>query len=591
MICSIMRQAARLISLVLVGVALACGARAVHAQGDVIMFLDGMNVNNSGGGQPSWGGFGRFSYGSTFAVSTPVTPGLGRYDAFRITESGGGGGGVGVNFTIGNLNSPQDPFVGIIQPVNKQMFPLLDLATFGANFDPNQYVAELVYKPGPANTATQLNVTLDTNDGFTAGGLHAGEQWQWGFFDLMNTYNNTATNGDLDANGFATSLSNMGAMTQLAANFNGPSYMFDGSLLTEDCPNNCHLPTAQRDSSPDFTDFEGGPLPVPNGAVQIHLQAVFGGTQQALIDDWEIKALRIRKINQDPAEVARLDGKTGFGLRFGSPFIRNAGNSINIDGNLYDPTNTDQLQRYDQNGFLPNNAFRINTDDSDATGGFGAWQSGVTTVFDGTTALLEIRAKLTAPLGGQASSVQVVAKDRDGNGTANVGDFGGDEYHFNVALNQFSEGAMTTIKIPFTAATIEQAQEFATAGDGLLSNFNLYYLGMLTNEGAGLVDLEVEYVRIMLPGQTGDYNGNGIVDAADYTVWRNNVGQPGSTLQNRDPNNGTGVVSQDDYNSWKTNFGAGGGAGGVGGGAVPEPGTVVLALLAMGLVAAGRPWK
>jgi hypothetical protein len=584
------RRAETILAAIGVGTILAwvCSAGVAHAQGNVVMALDGMIVNNSGGGQPSWSGFGRFSYGSTFAVSTPTTPGLGRYDAFRITETGGvgtsGGGGVGINYTIGNINSPVDSFLGIVQPVTNQMYPILDLATFGANFDPSQYVAEIVYKPGPANTATQLNMTLDTSDGFTADGLRAGEQWQWGFFDLMNTYNNTANNGDLDADGFATSLSNMGNMSQAAANFNGPSFMFDGSLQTE----NMHLPTAQRDSTADLNNFEGGPLPVPNGAVQIHLQAVFGGAQQDLVDDWEIKALRVRKINPDPAEVARLDGKSGFSQRFGSPFARNSAD-IDIGGTLYDPAVTDQLQRFDQNGFLPNNAFRINTDDSNEFGGFGIWQSGASTVFDGTTASIEIRAKLTAPLAGQAPSVQVVAKDRDGNGTTDVGDFGGEEYHFNVALDQFNESTMTTISIPFTSAMVEQAQEFATAGDGLLTDFNLYYLGMLTNQDAGLVNLEVEYVRVTLPEAVlaGDYNDDGVVNAADYTVWRNNLGAADESSLN---GNGDGMngVDAGDYTRWKNNFGTTGGAGGVAGATVPEPGSWWLLAVAISIFCVDR---
>ncbi len=45
-------------------------------------------------------------------------------------------------------------------------------------------------------------------------------------------------------------------------------------------------------------------------------------------------------------------------------------------------------------------------------------------------------------------------------------------------------------------------------------------------------------------GVIGDYNNNGVVDAADYTVWRDNLGNPGTTLQHRDPANGTGVVGR-----------------------------------------------
>jgi hypothetical protein len=554
-----------------------------HAQGNVVLALDGMIVNNTGGGQPNWGGFGRFSYGgNTIGVSTRL--GIGRYDAFTLSHTADSGSGVGVNYTIGNINSPADPFLGIVSPVTDQMFPILDLATFGANFDPTQYVAELVYRPLTGNTATQLNMTLDTSDGFTAAGLRAGEQWQWGFFDLINTFNNTEANGDLDPQGFAVARSNMDELSQAAANFNGPSFMYDASLLTEDG----HLPTAQRDSTPDFNDFEGGPLPVPNGAVQIHLQTVYGGAQQTLIDNWEIKALRIVKLTPDPLEVARLDGKSGYGLRFGEPFARNTDTGIMVGGTEYFPVNTDQLQRFDEDGFLPNNAFRINTDDDTAIGGFGVWQSGVSTVFDGNTAMMEIRAKLTAPLAGQAPSVQVVAKDRDGSGTANVGDFGGEEYHFNVALNQFNESTMTTVSMPFSAAEIEQAQEFATAGDGSPDVFNLYYLGMLTNPDVGLVDLEVEYVRIMLQdqGEPGDYNDDGMVNAADYTTWRNHLGET-FPLDNEVAGTTPGQVTPEDYDAWKSRFGNG--TLGVGGGsAVPEPGTVVLAMFGMGLLAVFR---
>ncbi len=43
-------------------------------------------------------------------------------------------------------------------------------------------------------------------------------------------------------------------------------------------------------------------------------------------------------------------------------------------------------------------------------------------------------------------------------------------------------------------------------------------------------------------GVTGDYNGNGVVDAADYVQWRN-----GGPLQN-DPTNG---VQPEDYGVWR----------------------------------------
>lgn len=55
----------------------------------------------------------------------------------------------------------------------------------------------------------------------------------------------------------------------------------------------------------------------------------------------------------------------------------------------------------------------------------------------------------------------------------------------------------------------------------------------------------------------GDYNSDGTTDAADYTVWRDNLGTS-YALPNRDPGS-TGNVSEADFTAWKDNFGAAGG--------------------------------
>jgi hypothetical protein len=56
------------------------------------------------------------------------------------------------------------------------------------------------------------------------------------------------------------------------------------------------------------------------------------------------------------------------------------------------------------------------------------------------------------------------------------------------------------------------------------------------------------------PAQVGDYNSNGLVDAADYTRWRDNLGAPAGTL----PNDADGgVIGQAQYDTWKANFGQG----------------------------------
>jgi hypothetical protein len=53
----------------------------------------------------------------------------------------------------------------------------------------------------------------------------------------------------------------------------------------------------------------------------------------------------------------------------------------------------------------------------------------------------------------------------------------------------------------------------------------------------------------------GDYNLNGIVDAADFTFWRDHLGRM-FTLPGEDPAAATpGLVDQEDYDFWKANFG------------------------------------
>ncbi len=96
-----------------------------------------------------------------------------------------------------------------------------------------------------------------------------------------------------------------------------------------------------------------------------------------------------------------------------------------------------------------------------------------------------------------------------------------------------------------------------------------------------------------IPGDTnfssaGDYNANGVVDAADYTVWRDSLGQAGTDL----PADGTGdgVVYRMDYDYWKTRFGDS--TGDSGAATVPEPASgtfLFLAWLAL-LLVGSQPW-
>lgn len=85
-------------------------------------------------------------------------------------------------------------------------------------------------------------------------------------------------------------------------------------------------------------------------------------------------------------------------------------------------------------------------------------------------------------------------------------------------------------------------------------------------------------------GLLGDYNGDGLVDAADYTVWRDSEGATGSGLAA--DGNGDGEVDGDDYGVWSAAYGDSRASSLSG--SVPEPTGVLTAMLAFLAALIGR---
>ena len=96
-----------------------------------------------------------------------------------------------------------------------------------------------------------------------------------------------------------------------------------------------------------------------------------------------------------------------------------------------------------------------------------------------------------------------------------------------------------------------------------------------------------DFTLAVAPGLAGDYNDNGTVDAADYTVWRDALAGGATQLTN---DSTPDTVDESDYAYWRAHFGAAAGAGAVtaaeAASPVPEPAAAVLLVLGAMVVGA-----
>src|SRR4051794_40739063 len=136
----------------------------------------------------------------------------------------------------------------------------------------------------------------------------------------------------------------------------------------------------------------------------------------------------------------------------------------------------------------------------------------------------------------------------------------------------------------FADVVLPYGANFQNVGPLAAGNYQLNAQMFLTpwpqTTGGQLIasgSLEFSVADFVSPSRlAGDYNDDGVVDAIDYTVWRNHLGQS-MTL----PNDATpGTVTQADYDVWRANFRNQSGSGAGATVTVPEPAAMVLLLLA-----------
>ncbi len=109
----------------------------------------------------------------------------------------------------------------------------------------------------------------------------------------------------------------------------------------------------------------------------------------------------------------------------------------------------------------------------------------------------------------------------------------------------FTGNATTNGQLPLGSYQINFSPN-SLIGNGRSTDNDLDAL--TTSESLGSVAFDVV-------GGAGDYNQDGRVDAADYTVWRDNLGATVASGTSAD-GNGDGMIDATDYTVWRSNFGS-----------------------------------
>jgi hypothetical protein len=149
------------------------------------------------------------------------------------------------------------------------------------------------------------------------------------------------------------------------------------------------------------------------------------------------------------------------------------------------------------------------------------------------------------------------------------------QIRLEIETGDFQFGSLGSVSLYVNGST--SPVDINGAAEGAALNFDWdsegsAFMGFSRNSSPAVVSIDnLKISTLEVPTLVGDYNFDGKVDAADYTVWRD-----GSPLAD---GSGNGTVGPEDYTLWANNYGATATSSAV---TIPEPSA--LALIACGLL-------
>ncbi|MEX2306676.1 MAG: peptidylprolyl isomerase [Pirellulales bacterium] len=225
------------------------------------------------------------------------------------------------------------------------------------------------------------------------------------------------------------------------------------------------------------------------------------------------------------------------------------------------------------------------------TGSLGIASGRTLGVREGTSLTRTLVNHGTLAPGLQLGSITVQSYEQHSDGTLDIQLRGTtpDTLHDRLVVtnNAFLSGKLDVSLLSGFLPTAGNSFTLLTAGT-IIGNFTSVDLPLLN---AGLVwDLNRTLTAFTLSVASADFNRNGVVDAADYVLWRKTRNTTVTPFSGAD-GTGDGIVNEADLAIWRSNFGnlqgTTGGGGGLAVGGVPEPSGSFLALIA-GLAVAGN---